>query len=231
VTGEVDTASVAALIGHPTRARMLDVLFDGGEHPAGALARSAGVAPSTASAHVARLAAGGLVAVERRGRERRVRLAGPEVAHALEALSVLARTGPQRGLRAAERTRVLRAARTCYDHLAGTLGVALTDALCARGLLRRADLSLTAAGARELAGFGLDLDVLEHGSRPLTRACLDWSERRHHLAGALGAALCTELLGRAWIERLPERRAVRVTPAGARGLAEAFGLPQGSEPG
>jgi DNA-binding transcriptional ArsR family regulator len=231
VTGEADTAQVAALIADPTRARMLDALFDGGEHAAGALARAAGVAPSTASAHVSRLEAGGLVVVERRGRERRVRLAGSEVAHALEALSTLARARPERSLRAADRGRALRAARTCYDHLAGALGVALTEALCRRGVLRSSDLALTESGATELEAFGIDLDPLGRGARPLTRACMDWSERRHHVAGALGAALCVELFTRGWIERLPEPRAVRVTPAGAQGLAATFGLPPSPLPG
>lgn len=222
--GDVDVAAVAQLIANPARAAMLDALFDGGEQPSGALAAAAGVAPSTASEHLARLARAGLVAVETRGRERRVRLAGPEVSDALEALSAIAPQRPARTLRGSDRIRALRAARTCYDHLAGALGVAVTDALCGRRLLHRDDLSLTARGNRELREFGLDAENLRRGSRPLTRACLDWSERRHHLAGALGAALCDEILRRGWVERLPERRALRLTPAGASGLADAFGV-------
>ncbi len=221
---DVDTAAVAALIANPARAAMLDALFDGGEQPVGALARAAGIAPSTASAHVSRLAAGALVVVEQRGRTRLVRLAGDEVAHALEALSAIAPTHAPRTLRGSARAQALRAARTCYDHLAGALGVALTDALCRRGLLRGRDLSLTTRGDRELRDLGLDVRALARAPRPLTRSCLDWTERRPHLGGGLGAALCSELFERGWIERLPERRAVRVTPAGAEGLASSFGV-------
>jgi DNA-binding transcriptional ArsR family regulator len=223
-TSEVDTAAVASLIANSTRAGMLDLLFDRGEHSIGALAKKVSVSPSAASGHLRRLVVGGLVLVERHGRERRVRLAGPDVAHALEALSSIAPPREPTTLRTSERTRMLRAARTCYDHLAGALAVALTDGLCERGLLCRPDLSLTSAGATALGGFGIDIGRLERGSRPLTRACMDWSERRHHLAGALGAALCSELLSRRWIDRLPEPRAVRLTPAGRQGLYETLGL-------
>lgn len=224
MSSDVDTAAIAALIANRARSTMLDALFDGGERTAGALARGAGIAPSTASGHLRSLADGGLVLLERRGREQYVRLAGPEVAHALEALSVIAPTRASASLRSSDRARAMRHARTCYDHVAGALGVALTDALCRQRALRREDLSLTAAGAHHLRVFGIDVDALRRGSRPLTRACMDWSERREHLAGALGAALCTELLRRGWIERMPEPRILRVTTTGARGLAAAFEL-------
>jgi DNA-binding transcriptional ArsR family regulator len=224
VARDVDIASVGRLIANPARAAMLDALTDGGEHSAGALAEKAGVAPSTASEHLTLLEQGGLVASERRGSRRIVKLTSHEVADALEALSTIAPTRAQIGLRRSERARALEAARTCYDHLAGALGVALTEALCRRRLLDAADLAVTSRGERELRSFGLDVERLRGGSRPLTRACLDWSERRHHLAGALGAALCSEILARGWIERMAEPRAVRLTPAGERGLIDAFGL-------
>jgi DNA-binding transcriptional ArsR family regulator len=224
MTRDVDIASVAQLIGNPARAAMLDALFDGGEHPAGALALKAGVAPSTASEHLTLLERGGLVVIERRGSRRIVRLGGPEVAHALEALSTIAPKRAQIGLRRTERARALAAARTCYDHLAGALGVALTYALCRRELLQPSDLALTSSGERELHAFGIDVERLRRGPRPLTRACLDWSEQRYHVAGALGAALCSEIIARGWVERMPEPRAVRVTSIGERGLAEAFGV-------
>jgi DNA-binding transcriptional ArsR family regulator len=224
VAAEVDVAAVAALIANPARAAMLDALFDGGAQTAGALARIAGVAPSTASDHLARLAEGGLVTLERRGRQLWVRLARPEVAEALEALSVVAPTRVATTLRGSSRAQALRAARTCYDHLAGTLGVTLADALCAEGLLGRRDLSLTLRGERELRTFGIDVAGLTSSSRPLTRSCLDWSEGRPHLGGALGAALCGELFARRWIVRLPEPRAVRVTGSGEHGLASTFGV-------
>jgi DNA-binding transcriptional ArsR family regulator len=203
---------------------MLDALFDGGERTAGALAKLAGIAPSTASGHLRMLAAGGLIVVEHRGRHQFVRLASPEVAQALEALSTIAPTVSSQDLRSWSRARALRQARTCYDHLAGALGVALTDALCTAGILAGGELTLTDDGAAQLQRFGVDLASLRTRRRPLTRACLDWSEKRPHLAGALGAALCQQLLHRGWITRMPEPRIVRLTPAGQVGLTRTFGL-------
>jgi DNA-binding transcriptional ArsR family regulator len=224
MSGDVDTAAAAALVANRARCAMLDALFDGGERTAGSLAKVARIAPSTASGHLRMLAAGGLVRLENRGRHQYVRLAGPEVAHALEALSTIAPSVASKTLRASDRALALRRARTCYDHLAGALGVALTDALCTQGLLTAGELRLTPRGARRLEQFGIDVAALRKAGRPLTRACLDWSERRPHLAGALGAALCHELIARGWIVRMPEPRIVRLTPAGRRGLAETFGL-------
>jgi DNA-binding transcriptional ArsR family regulator len=230
VSSDVDTAAVAALVANRARCAMLDALFDGGERTAGALAKVARIAPSTASGHLRMLADGGLVALETRGRHQYARLAGPEVAQALEALSTIAPTTAATGLRASERALALRRARTCYDHLAGALGVAVTDALCAQGVLTLDDLQLTPRGARRLEQFGLDVAQLRTAGRPLTRACLDWSERRPHLAGALGASLCQELIARRWIVRMPEPRIVRLTAAGRTGLADAFGLVEIPEP-
>jgi DNA-binding transcriptional ArsR family regulator len=227
---DVDTAAVARLIANRARCAMLDALFDGGERTVGALARAAGVAPSTASGHLRMLADGGLIILERRGRRQFVWLASAEVAHALEALSTIAPTAPPANLRASTRAQALRRARTCYDHLAGALGVVLADALCVTGILTVDELALTEAGAEQLERFGIDLPALHVRRRPLTRPCLDWSEQRPHLAGALGAALCEQLIDRGWIIRRPEPRIVHLTRAGQRGLADSFGLTHIPEP-
>lgn len=221
---DVDTAAAARLIANRARCAMLDALFDGGERTAGALARAAGIAPSTASGHLRMLADGGLITLEQRGRQQFARLASPEVAHALEALSTIAPTTPSTSLRDSNRAQALRHARTCYDHLAGALGVALTDALNASDILAGNALALTDTGAERLTQFGIDIPALRAARRPLTSPCLDWSEQRTHLAGALGAALCQQLIDRGWIARMPEPRIVRLTPAGQRGLAHSFDL-------
>ena len=224
MSSDVDTAAVAALIANRARCAILDALFDGGERSAGSLARVAGVAKSTASGHLSMLARGGLITVEQRGRHQFVRLASPEVAHALEALSTIAPTIPSNNLRASTRAQALRHARTCYDHLAGALAVALTDALQSAGILSGHELAVTDRGVTELRRFGIDVAYLRTRQRPLTRSCLDWSEQRPHLAGAVGAALCQQLLDRGWIKRMPEPRIVRLTPAGQDGLARTVGL-------
>ena len=221
-----DLAPVAALIADPSRAAMLDALVGGRPRTAGELARAAGVAPSTATEHLARLESGGLVVSERRGRARHVRLAGPDVARALEALSAIAPQVRPTGLRAWNHGEALRAARSCYDHLAGVAGVDLADALVARGALEPGDgaFAITHAGERAFAAFGLDVPGIRGARRATARACVDWSERRPHVAGALGAALLDELLRRGWLRRRPDGRALTVTPAGAEGLAATFGV-------
>jgi DNA-binding transcriptional ArsR family regulator len=224
---DADLAAVAGLIADPSRAAMLDALTGGAPMTAGELARLAGVAPSTASEHLARLERGGLVASERRGRARHVRLAGPEVARALEALAAIAPLKRTTTLKAWHRGEALRAARSCYDHLAGVAGVALADALVDRGVLDPADggFAITPSGERELARFGLDVAAIRGARRATARACLDWSERRPHVAGALGAALLEEVLRRGWLRRRPDGRALTLTPAGADGFASSFGIP------
>jgi DNA-binding transcriptional ArsR family regulator len=221
---DADLAAVAALIADPSRAAMLDAVCGGEPLTAGELARRAGVAPSTATEHLARLEAGGLVASERRGRSRHVRLAGPEVARALEALAAIAPPRPVNGLRAWRHGEALRAARSCYDHLAGAAGVALADALVERRILEPDDggFAITPLGEEELAGFGLDMAAIRGARRATARACLDWSERRPHVAGALGAALLRELLRRRWLRRLPGGRALAVTSAGRAGFEAAW---------
>jgi DNA-binding transcriptional ArsR family regulator len=221
VDGDADLAAVGTLLAEPARARMLAALGDGRALPASVLAVEAGVAPSTASGHLARLVDGGLLAAETRGRRRYFQLGGPEVAEALEALARVAPREPVRSLGQATKIETLRAARTCYDHLAGRLGTALMDALVERGLV--ADEHVTGAGIEGLAELGIDLDAIP-GRRPRFRSCLDWSERRPHAAGKLGAALAAHAFELGWVERLDGSRALRVTAAGEAGFAAAFGL-------
>lgn len=220
-----DLSSVAALFADRSRAAMLEALMDGGDHPAGELARVARVRPQTASAHLSRLVDGGIITAERVGRERRFSLAGPAVAEAVEALMALAPEARARGLREVSTLQALRHARMCYDHLAGRLGVQVTAGLRRERLLAGAELRLTGRGQEAMEGFGIDVAGLRRNRRPLTCSCLDGTERRPHLAGALGAALAAGLIERRWIERRPDSRALRITPAGGRALAERGWLP------
>lgn len=220
--GDADVAAVAAAIGHPARGRMLSALLGGRALPAGELARVSRVSPQTASAHLARLVEAGLVVVTRHGRRRYHALAGHEVAEVLEGLAALAPPQPVTTLRDAGRGAAERAGRSCYDHLAGALGVALTDRLRALGALDEHSLGLGDPAA--FTALGVDPAALEHGLRPLTRSCLDWTERRPHLAGALGAAVLSRALEERWIARRPHGRAVAVTPAGATALRQRLGL-------
>ncbi|MER5472091.1 winged helix-turn-helix domain-containing protein [Streptomyces sp. NPDC002685] len=219
-------AALAGLMADETRAGFLLALLDGRAWTAGELARRAGVAPSTASEHLGKLVAGGLLTEERQGRHRYVRLADTRVAQLVEDLAAQVTPG------AAERPRTLREAgagsamargRTCYDHLAGRLGIVLTEALTGRGLLRQdTGFALTDAGLRWFDAAGIPLD--RGGRRPLTRACLDWTERRPHLAGTAGAALCRHALDARWCVRIGSDRAVKVTPDGERVFAELLGI-------
>jgi DNA-binding transcriptional ArsR family regulator len=219
-------APVAALLADPARVAMLFALSDGREVSAGELALLAGITRSTASLHLAKLVEGGLVAARPEGRHRHYRLTRPETVRALEALAVLAPQRAPRTHRQAKIGRAVRTARTCYDHLAGRVGVGLTAALIERGALLPAgrQFEVTAAGERLLEDFGVDLAAARRSRRAFALACLDWSERVHHLAGSLGAALLARLLDLGWIARTPASRAVQVSPAGRRGLARAFGV-------
>ena len=219
-----DIAAVAALIADPSRAAILTALLEGAELAAGDLARRAGVSPSTASSHLARLEAGGLVTCAARGRMRCYRLAAPAVVHLLEALARLAPPALAMTEPAVASAHELRLARTCYDHLAGWLGCAVTGALLAGGQLRRRGdgFAVTSIGRDGLAELDIDVALLERERRPLARACLDWSERRPHLAGALGAAFAAQLLARGWLARVRASRAVRVTARGRAELAARF---------
>jgi DNA-binding transcriptional ArsR family regulator len=221
---EADIAAVAAAIADPTRATMLDALLAGEALTAGELARIAAVAPSTASEHLRRLAGSGLVEVVRVGRHRYHRLGGPDVAAALEALAAIAppRTRRTPTLRRVRADAALTYARTCYDHFAGTVGVALLDSLVDTCRLAWDDDSLRfGADAAWLETLDIDVDALRSGRRPLLRSCLDWTTRRPHLAGALGAAIVESTMARGWVvRRTPGHRAVRITPAGRAAFRE-----------
>lgn len=221
-----DLSQVGALLADPARAAILAALMGGEALPAGELARHAAVTPATASSHLARLLAARWVTVEPNGRQRRYRLASPEIAALLEYVACISTPAPIRSLRAAEEAAALRAARTCYDHLAGVLGVALTQTLVERGVLTTGaeGYAATPTGAARLEEFGLDLADARRRRRLFAPHCLDWSERQHHLAGALGAALANRLFELGWIARTPVNRAVRVTNEGQAGLRETFGL-------
>jgi DNA-binding transcriptional ArsR family regulator len=222
---EPDLSVVAGLFADRSRAAMLEALMDGADHAAGALARAAGIGAPTASAHLSRLVDGGLITVESVGRERRFRLAGPVVAEAVEALMALAPEARPTGLRAVSERSALRHARTCYDHLAGRLGVEVTAGLRRDGHLAGTELRLTRRGREPFERLGIDLTELRRGRRPLTCSCLDGTERRPHLAGALGAALATSLIERGWIERRRTGRALRITRLGERELSARGWLP------
>ena len=215
-------ASIAALIGDPGRANMLTALMDGRALTASELGGAAGVTLQTASGHLSRLVEAGLLAVRKQGRHRYFRLSGPDVAEALEALMGLAqRTGAVR-VRTGPRDAALREARICYDHLAGERGVALLDSLRRKKLVEgEQDMNLTESGRAFFTRLGVDLDRLERARRPICRLCLDWSERRAHLGGALGAALLELMANRSWLRR-EEGRVIRFSPDGVREFRRAF---------
>lgn len=229
MASNLDMAALGRLLASPARVTMLDALFDGRSWAVGELAAAARVAPSTASEHLRLLRVGGLVVAVAAGRFRRYRLAGGDVATALELLGTLAPPLASRGLADAARADALRAARTCYDHLAGRLGVAIADALVAGGLVRDAGHGFqpTREGERVFVGVGIDTAALRRARRPYARACLDWSERRSHLAGGLGASLLARIEAVRGLERLPTPRAVRLLPPG-RALLEELGVPVGA---
>lgn len=248
-----DIAPPAALMADPTRAVMLHALLEGRPLAAGELARLAGVTAATASSHLARLLDGRLVTVARQGRHRYYQLAGYQVAAALEALAHISPDVPVRTLRQSKEAEALAEARTCYDHLAGKAGVALLDALLRHGTLREekpstsrtdsgasnlpresavaaeavvlasAVYQVTDEGAATMASFGINVAEIRRARRHFAGACLDWTQRRSHLNGALGAAITTRLFDLGWIERGPRRRSVRVTDAGREGLTSTFG--------
>ncbi len=223
---EADIAAVASALANRPRTAMLELMLDGRSHPAGDLAREAEVAVSTASGHLAGLVEVGLVRVQRSGRQRRYGLAGPEVARALEALAAVAPRRPTASLMATSEAERLRAGRTCYDHLAGRLGVGITAGLLSRKALRRngETFRLTRAGIELLGGLGVDVESARSRKRGFALACLDWTERRFHLGGALGAAVSERLFALDWVRRVRPGRAVAVTETGARSLRSALGI-------
>jgi DNA-binding transcriptional ArsR family regulator len=224
-------AEVAALAGDPARAGMLHALMDGRALTASELARVAGVTPQTASGHLARLATAGLLCVEKQGRHRYHRIASPAVAQMMESImQVASGLDPARPpLTVGPKDAALRTARTCYDHLAGRLGVALADALVVGNYIELASDGglVTDAGIEFFGRIGIDVDAIatrngRRSGRILCRPCLDWSERRPHIAGAIGAAICEHGFGKDWIRRVNGTRAVTITPKGERIFRERF---------
>jgi DNA-binding transcriptional ArsR family regulator len=226
MAGDADIAAVAGLIGDRTRARFLCELVSGESRRASELASAAGVSRATASFHLGRLLTANLLEVQAHGRHRAYQLAGPDVARAIEALQRIAPRAEVRSLRAANSAQALSDARFCYDHLAGRLAIELVDAMTTRGLILLTEDSFepTEHGASWLGELGIDVATLRTVRRSFARACLDWSERRPHIAGALGATLAARFLELGWIERTPRGRAVRITRTGRNGLRSALGI-------
>jgi DNA-binding transcriptional ArsR family regulator len=223
-----DIAMVASLVGDPARSNMLTALMTGRALTASELAHQAGVTPQTASSHLAKLEAGGLIEQEKQGRHRYYRLADPDVAAVLEGLEGLAARAGHLRVRTGPKDPALRRARVCYDHLAGDLGVQMLDSMKRQRLLRqrKQDIELTAEGGRFLAEtLQISADNLAHPRRPLCKTCLDWSERRHHLAGTLGAALLNRFTELKWAARdaAPGSRVVNFTRQGEKRFAALFG--------
>ena len=242
--GDADIAAIGALVADRGRARILLALGDGRALPATVLADEAGVAASTASAHLSRLVEGGLLSAERHGRHRYFRLAGPEVGELIESLARISPAAPVRSLKQGNKAHAVRFARTCYDHLAGMLGTKLMEALLEREVLTGGDgvfdpasadadrlaapgydvdYRLTRAGVHDLEAFGIDFGTLP-SRRPLVRYCVDWSEQRHHLAGSLGAAIAVRMMELGWVRRAQRSRALHVSATGYVGLREQFGI-------
>lgn len=226
MTSGLNMAEIAALIGDPGRANILGALMSGRALTATELATVAGVSRPTASEHLAKLTQSRLIALTRQGRHRYYRLASAQVAHMLEVIMAVSADQDEQLPRAVRRIDpVLREARTCYDHLAGRLGVSLADALIAKdAVVLTADAGeVTDRGRDMLRDFGIAVDAARPAKRLLCRPCLDWSERRPHLGGRLGAALQERLFGLDWVER-SSARTVIVTSAGRLGLSQTFGL-------
>jgi DNA-binding transcriptional ArsR family regulator len=223
-----DIAMVASLVGDPARSNMLTALMTGRALTASELAQEAGITPQTASSHLAKLEAGGLIEPEKQGRHRYYRLTGPDVAGVLEGLAGLAARAGHMRVRTGPKDPALRRARICYDHLAGDLGVQMLESMKKQKLVRASKqaIELTSDGKRFMAeSLQIDTDALAHPRRPVCKACLDWSERRHHLAGTLGAAVMARFTELKWAARdeAPGSRVVNFTRTGEKRFAALFG--------
>lgn len=226
----LNLSATAFLIADAARACMLTALADGRALPAGELAHAAGVTAQTASSHLAKLLDGGLLSVEQQGRHRYYRLAGPDVGAALESLAVISTQRIVRRKSAGTQARGLRLARCCYDHLAGQVGVAITEFMVDRGYLSRGNekrFEVTPLGAAWFGRLGLEIRTLTPGRHGIAWQCLDWTERRHHMAGPLGVQFLALLGSKGWVKRTPSSRALQVTPEGWIGLRDEMGLSPG----
>src|SRR5262245_34495040 len=219
-------AEVAALVGDPARANILCALLGGRALTATELAFAAGVSPPTTSGHLGKLHAARLLVLMKQGRHRYYRLAGPHIGQMLESIMNVALAGPPRFQPRSKLDEQFRRARTCYDHIAGRLGVGLAERLAERELVILGDEGgeVTPAGADFLSKLGVDLSAARARRRIFCRPCVDWTERRMHIGGAVGAALASRLFQMKWIERVRDNRALIITPAGRRSLAEIFTL-------
>jgi len=219
-----NVAEVAALIGDPGRAAMLLALLDGRELVASELALRAGVTPQAATAHLKKLVAAGLLVGRAAGRHRFFRLGSPEVGHAIETLAAISRPAKIVALDQSTTLARLRVARSCYDHLAGRLGVAVTDHFLASGALvkRGHEFGLTPRGEGVFAELGVDVEAAREQRRSFARVCIDWTERRAHLAGSLGSGVLHAFLERKWVLRNSSDRALRITPEGHHALEHTF---------
>lgn len=217
-------AIVASLVGDPARANMLNALFGGAALTASELATEAGVTLQTASSHLAKLQQGQLIEQEQQGRHRYYRLSGSDVADVLEALGTLAVRAGHLRVRPGPKDPAMRLARVCYDHLAGEFGVRMFDAMVSRKHLavEKDRLDITARGTKFIAEFGIDLEAVQTSRRPLCKKCLDWSERRSHLAGSLGAAMLNRLYDLKWARRETGGRVVKFTASGEQKFAALF---------
>ncbi len=220
-------AAIANLIGDTTRANMLCALMGGQALTAGELSRGAGVTPQTGSEHLAKMVDANLLTTVKQGRHRYYRLASAQVAHGIDALMSIAAAGPKRHHPVGPKEKDMRLARSCYDHIAGRLAVAMADSLSGRGhiLLSDEGALVTEQGKAFLVDFGIDLNDGTRSKRPLCRTCLDWSERRHHIAGHVGTALFQRTLDLGWVTRRTDSRALKITPAGDKGFRDIFCLP------
>jgi len=225
ITGPI-IAEIAALVGDPARATMVAALVDGRALTASELAGAARITPQTASTHLAKLTEAGVLSVVRHGRHRYFRLASPAVTSMIDGIVAVALEKRPRYRPLSSQARALSAARMCYDHLAGRLSVDLTDSLAAREYIVLDDevADITTAGARFLTDFGVELPTPGSTRRHFCRLCLDWTERRPHIAGAVGVAITTRCFDLGWIERMKRGHAVIVTPLGRRGFQRTFGI-------
>ncbi|MDN4084507.1 ArsR/SmtB family transcription factor [Paenibacillus polymyxa] len=221
-----NVAMIASLVSEPSRAAILTALLDGRFHTASELAHMAGIKPQTASFHLAKMTEAQVVTVEKQGRHRYYGIQDPEVAQVMESLLSIAPPVPIKSFKQASENEAIRLARTCYDHVAGHLGVQIMSFFMQKGILSEDQdgLHITQQGEIFFADFQINLKNTRQKRRSFSHKCLDWSERRHHLAGALGSALLDRLFELHWVEHLPTTRAIRITAEGKRGFKEVFSI-------